>query len=232
MAFVLCSAKHKGPFPASRLIFDSKIFSHIIFLSVRRISFSLLTIPHLLCSCELHFRNLELQAEHRHWLHSLAADTLPSLLMCAKAPSTTSKYSACWKKWLLWDDSKSDVPPVQPYYMCLYISHNLSTSSGVNSSADSLVAWVKWAHSLAGISLPSPYFIPTTRRADDPMVKTAVQGYNHLHASPVRRKEPVTPNIMFKLFAYHGNANASLADLRILFIVVFLRTQVLFVMKT
>ena len=129
--------------------------------------------------------------------------------MCARAPSTTSKYSACWKKWLLWANSKSNVPsfPVQPYHLCLYISH-LSNVSGAKSSADSLIASVKWAHSLAGV--PSP--------TDDPMVKTAVQGYNRLHASPVCRKEPITPDILFKLFASHGHANASLADLRILFI--------------
>ena len=114
--------------------------------------------------------------------------------MCAKAPSTTSKYSACWKKWLLWANSESNVPsfPVQPYHLCLYISH-LSNVSGAKSSADSLIASVKWAHSLAGI--PSP--------TDDPMVKTAAQGYNRLHASPVCRKEPITPDILFKLFASH-----------------------------
>ena len=129
--------------------------------------------------------------------------------MCARAPSTTSKFAACWKKWLLWANSKSNVPsfPVQPYHLCLYISH-LSNVSGAKSSADSLIASVKWAHSLAGV--PSP--------TDDPMVKTAVQGYNRLHASPVCRKEPITPDILFKLFASHGHANASLADLRILFI--------------
>ncbi|XP_063956984.1 uncharacterized protein LOC129276243 isoform X1 [Lytechinus pictus] len=141
-------------------------------------------------------------------LRSLAADVLPSLLMSAKASSTTSKYKSRWDKWVQWASSKS-LPtfPVQAYHLCLYLSH-LSSVSGAKTLADSLVASVKWAHSLAG--LPSP--------TDDPMVKTAVQGYNRTHSSPVCRKEPVTPEILSHLRASHGQLNASLADLRILFI--------------
>ncbi|XP_071483023.1 integrase/recombinase xerD homolog [Diadema antillarum] len=142
-------------------------------------------------------------------LRNLASDVLPSLLMSAKASSTTSKYKFCWARWVQWAISKPEVPtfPVQAYHLCLYLCH-LSSVNGAKTSADSLVASVKWAHNLAG--LPSP--------TDDPMVKTAVQGYYRIHLSPICHKEPVTPEIPSNLLASHGHLNASLADLRILLV--------------
>ncbi|XP_071501408.1 uncharacterized protein [Diadema antillarum] len=141
-------------------------------------------------------------------LRNLASDVLPSL-MSAKASSTTSKYKSCWARWVQWAISKSEVPsfPVQAYHLCLYLCH-LSSVNGAKTAADLLVASVKWAHNLAG--LPSP--------TDDPMVKTTVQGYYRIHSFPVCRKEPVTPEILSNLLASHGHLNASLADLRILFV--------------
>jgi hypothetical protein len=50
------------------------------------------------------------------------------------------------------------------------------------------------------------------------MVKSAIQGYNRVHASPTLRKEPITPDILQKLFETHGHPHASLADLRLLFV--------------
>ena len=142
-------------------------------------------------------------------LFNLASSTLPSLLLSAKASSTTSKYQATWRQWVAWAESKSGVQtfPVKPFELCLYISH-LSNSSGAKTAANAIVAAIKWVHNIAG--LPSP--------TDNPMVKSAVQGYNRVHASPTLRKEPITPDILQKLLDSHGHPGANLADLRLLFV--------------
>ena len=81
-------------------------------------------------------------------LRTLASQTLPSLLMSAKAPTSTTKYKASWKKWENWAASKPEVTafPVSPFHFSLYSSHN-----GFKSTADLASAAVKWVHSLAGL---------------------------------------------------------------------------------
>ena len=63
-------------------------------------------------------------------------------------------------------------------------------------------------HGLAG--LPSPTRAPT--------VLLALEGYKRATASPVIRKSPISPDTLKKIYAAHGHADASLNDLRILFI--------------
>ena len=121
-------------------------------------------------------------------LRELATTSLPSLLMSAKASSTTKKYLANWARWESWASSKIDVPvfPVDPIHFSLYIAHLATT--GPKTIAESVAAAVKWVHSLT--ALPSP--------TDNMMVKTAMQG--------------------FKIMTSHGHPNATLADLRVLFV--------------
>ena len=51
-----------------------------------------------------------------------------------------------------------------------------------------------------------------------PIDKTTIQGYRRLTASTPNQKEPVTPEIMAKLYNAHGQPSAALDDLRILFV--------------
>ena len=87
-------------------------------------------------------------------LRELATTSLPSLLMSAKASSTTKKYLANWARWESWASSKIDVPvfPVDPIHFSLYIAHLATT--GPKTIAESVAAAVKWVHSLT--ALPSP----------------------------------------------------------------------------
>ncbi|XP_071793160.1 integrase/recombinase xerD homolog [Asterias amurensis] len=141
-------------------------------------------------------------------LKQLALGALPKLLMSSRAHSTTIKYSNSWKRWESWASSKTGVKsfPVNPTDFALYLSSFYS--SGHKTAADSAAAAVAWAHSLAG--LPSP--------TNDPLVKTTIQGYKRLTASTPNRKEPVTPEILAKLYNAHGQPSAALGDLRILFV--------------
>ena len=142
-------------------------------------------------------------------LHILADNTLPSLLIAARASSTTQKYLTTWGRWENWARTRIGVEafPADPYHLALYIAH-LSTTSGAKTAADAVSACVKWVHSLAG--LPSP--------TDDCMFRLALQGYNRTHTTPITRKEPITPEILEKLLVSHGHSTATLLDLRTLFV--------------
>ena len=141
-------------------------------------------------------------------LRDLATNNLPSLLMSAKATSTTKQYLRSWNKWEAWASSKTGVPvfPVQPFHLSLYISHLATT--GMKSLADSASAAMKWTHSLAG--LPSP--------TENPLVKIALQGFKRTTSSPVSRKEPISPDILMKIMDKYGHVHASLSDLRVLLV--------------
>ncbi|XP_071804731.1 uncharacterized protein [Asterias amurensis] len=129
---------------------------------------------------------------------------------CQQQPlhSTNKKYTASWARWETWASSKIGmvVFPVNPYQLTLYITELATT--GPKSIAKSATAAIKWVHSLVG--LPSP--------TDNPMEKTAPQGFKRLHSSAAIRKEPITPNILSKLMDRHGHKNATLADLRVMFV--------------
>ena len=127
--------------------------------------------------------------------------------MAAKASSTTNKYIASWTKWENWANSKNRIHtiPAAPFHLTLYIIH-LSATSEAKTAADAFAASIKWVHSRAPISYGHPMF------------KLALQGYKRLHATPVKRKEPISSNILEKLLVSHGHPTATLTDLRTLFI--------------
>ena len=145
---------------------------------------------------------------HDPALQRLAAVDLPALLVSSKADSTTKQYLAYWRKWEVWVASHPSISvfPVTPFHLSLYLAHLAST--GPKSAADPTIAAVKWIHGLAGFSSPT----------DNPMVKNALQGFKRIHSSPTARKLPITPQILREIWKSHGQAHATLADLRILFI--------------
>ncbi|XP_072018320.1 uncharacterized protein [Amphiura filiformis] len=142
-------------------------------------------------------------------LTKLATSNLPSLLMGSKAASTTKQYLAAWKKWRNWASSKTGVRifPVNPFHFSLYISH--LAQLGAKSAADFAMAAVKFVHSLAGLSSPT----------DNSMVVLALQGFKRVTAAPILRKQPISADILAKIFVAHGHPTASLAELRTLFVI-------------
>ena len=138
----------------------------------------------------------------------LATVDLPALLLQSKATSTTKQYFAAWKKLEIWAASKSGVKvfPVIPFHLSLYIAHLVQ--SGVKSSAVMATGAMKYLHSLAGLQNPSVA----------PFVTLALEGHKRVTAAPTLRKEPITADILLKLFGSHGHSNATLADLHTLFV--------------
>ena len=67
---------------------------------------------------------------------------------------------------------------------------------------------MKYVHSLAGFQNP----------AVDPLVTLTLKGHKRFTAVPMLQKEPITADILLKLLGSHGHSNATLADLRTLFI--------------
>ena len=65
---------------------------------------------------------------------------------------------------------------------------------------------LKWVHDLAG--QPDP--------CNSPFVVPLLESAKRLLSVPVKKKEPVTPEVIQRLFAYYGSTSASLSDLRVL----------------
>ena len=138
----------------------------------------------------------------------LASTDLPALLMSSKTSSTPAKYQSSWRKWKNWLSTTSGVAafPVDPFHFSLFIADLVKT--GHKSVADSVTAAVKWVHSLAALLSPT----------DNSMVKIALQAFKRTASSTPIRKEPITSETLLKFYAAHGHPQASLADLRILFV--------------
>ena len=65
---------------------------------------------------------------------------------------------------------------------------------------------LKWVHDLAG--LPD--------LCNSPFVLPLIESAKRLLSFPDKKKEPVTPEDIKRLFAYYGSTSASLSDLRVL----------------
>ena len=65
---------------------------------------------------------------------------------------------------------------------------------------------IKWVHAISGFKDP----------CDSAIVRAIVAAAKRLLSVPVKKKEPVTPEIMLSLFGRFGGTNATLSDLRLL----------------
>lgn len=65
---------------------------------------------------------------------------------------------------------------------------------------------IKWAHNIAGVKNP----------CDSDVVSAIVEAARRKLNRPVKKKEPISADIMLKLFEKYNNVNQSLKDLRLL----------------
>ena len=65
---------------------------------------------------------------------------------------------------------------------------------------------IKWAHNIAGVKNP----------CDSDVVAAIVEAARRKLNRPVKKKEPISADIMLKLFEKYNNVNQSLKDLRLL----------------
>lgn len=136
-------------------------------------------------------------------------DALPSLVTKSKESSTVQQYSRAYGKYKDWC-SNVDLeyfPATEPI-IALYLTSLLqkgSKSASINQAYYS----IRWAHNLAGV----PWL------CDSLFIQNVLEACRRAAAQPRTRKEPLSKDILLKLVARYGGADASVKDLRLLTLV-------------
>lgn len=94
-----------------------------------------------------------------------------------------------------------------PLLVCMFLCFFLSLiQESVSCSIINEVHYgLKWFHDLA--DQPDP--------CNSPVVIQLLESAKRILSVPVKKKEPLTPEVIQRLVAYNGSASASLADLRL-----------------
>ncbi len=74
------------------------------------------------------------------------------------------------------------------------------------SIVDEVHYGIKWVHQISGYADP----------CSSPIVLAVLEAARRLLSVPIKKKEPVTPEIMLSLFIKFGGVSATLSDLRLL----------------
>lgn len=135
------------------------------------------------------------------------------LLVGSSAANTVSKYSAGWKRWKSWAATKLGVPvlPAIPFQVSLYLTELVKNATDHRHSVAVIEAAaysIRWGHRLAGMDSPT----------DHSLVKSVIEGARRKLARPIKPKEPLCTDIVAEITKDLNTPNASLADIRFLFI--------------
>ncbi|XP_072031672.1 uncharacterized protein [Amphiura filiformis] len=130
--------------------------------------------------------------EEHDELNKLASE-LPGVTLNSRADSTIKQYGGAFCSWCTWADrfGKSKIP-ADPYYVSLYLIH-VSHSANTPAPILKATAAISWAHKLAGSSDPCL----------SPIVKNAAEGLKRKLASPTVKKEPITAEILVKVYDHY-----------------------------
>lgn len=133
------------------------------------------------------------------------AESLPSVVLHSKAPSTVKKYSGAFNRWKRWASSKPglEVFPAKPFQVALYLSfliHSARTSSPVEEAVNAL----SWAHQLAVVEDPTEHSL----------VRQVLAAAKRILAHKTIKKEPITAEILQKLHDKFISVDADLATIR------------------
>ena len=118
---------------------------------------------------------------------------IPGILCDCKSGNTVSNYYygfLRWKKWAkLQGISDADVLPAKPIHVALYLTclvHQISSSGPINQAFYS----IRWAHSIVSVISPTESFL----------VKNVLEGAKRRLAVPSKKKEPITPELLLKMY--------------------------------
>ena len=119
------------------------------------------------------------------------ADSLPSIALRSKAPATVKKYAGGFSRWKKWAKSKPGIEafPAKPFQFALYLAflvQSAKTSAPIEEAINSL----SWVHQLAVVEDPT----------DHPLVKQVLAGAKRILAHKTAKKEPITPEILHRMF--------------------------------
>ncbi|XP_060597906.1 uncharacterized protein LOC132751710 [Ruditapes philippinarum] len=132
-------------------------------------------------------------------LSSLAV-SLPEVALSSKACNTSKKYQRSYNSWSKWARQHSLVVfPANDVDFSLYLV-SLIQSCNSPSTVDEAFYGMKWANDLAGnLNNPCSSFL----------VKSVREALHRILGHRVSRKEPVTPEILFKLVNVFGDTDSS-----------------------
>ena len=146
--------------------------------------------------------NFQLVEDSR--LRALAQD-LPAVHLKSKSTNTTKKYERGFSAWKKWASQFKEIVtfPASSVYVSLFFLTLIQESRSC-SIIDEVHYGLKWVHDLAG--LPDP--------CNSPFVVPLIESARRLLSVPVKKKEPVTAEVIKRLFPQYGSTSASLSDLR------------------
>ena len=133
------------------------------------------------------------------------AESLPAIALQSKAPATVKKYAGGFSRWKRWAKSKPGVEafPAKPFQFALYLAF-LIQSSKTSAPVEEAVNSLSWAHQLAVVEDPT----------DHPLVKQVLAGAKRILAHRTIKKEPITPEILRRLYDTFVTPTAQLPIIR------------------
>ena len=128
----------------------------------------------------------------------------------SRADNTVITYckSFCkFKAWCLLSSGEVSFLPATSFTVSLYLHHLLENSLG-SPTIYSVFYAINWVHKLAGFENRNP-----CDRKDKFLVKSIVEASSRVPRNPVRKAEPITPEILSLILQRYGESN-NLLDIR------------------
>lgn len=137
-------------------------------------------------------------------LKELAAG-LPLRCIGAKAQSTTDRYSMGFQKFKEWTSQFSELSalPTDSLTVSLYLEH-LIRCGAPYSALESAHYGIRWAHHVYGLSNP----------CDSPNVSCVLESGKRQLSKPVKKKEPITIEMLSKICQLYASPESNLGQLR------------------
>ena len=117
---------------------------------------------------------------------------LPAVLLKSKAVNTTKKYERGFNRWRKWASQFKEIAifPASSVYVSLFFLSLIQESVSC-SIIDEVHYGLKWFHDLAGQLDP----------CNSPVVIQLLESAKRILSVPVKKKEPVTPEVIQRLVA-------------------------------
>ena len=132
------------------------------------------------------------------------AESLPGIVLGSRADSTTRKYMGAYNRWKAWAVKHGSVGfPVDVSSFILYLQH-VGETTGSHAAVGTAVDSVTWFQKLAGVEAV----------AQNSIVKAVRDGWKRKTAKPVKKKEPITSEILLQMVQSFGEPQ-SLAEVRL-----------------
>ena len=116
------------------------------------------------------------------------ASRLESTVIASRATGTTDSYRRAFLRWRNFAASSDEIQVflAMPGHVALYLQHVLDTTKS-NSSVDSAIYGIQWAHNLADVPAPT----------NSPIVRAISRASNRIIGTRVtNKKEPISPDMI------------------------------------